>query len=193
MDLNEGYVELYSVEGAEPVSLVELPEERLSPLSPLLCRAPYEVEAVFFLDLRVIDAGTCDRVILEAQPCRLYVERQHATANSSEFEHTCNVLPAVSPPPSLIQGDPCDELGQGPAKRARSSKTPDKREARLAREAENKVNENSMESEARLAGDRARKVKKRAGETPVNREARLQKEAQNRAQRLFDDSFALAG
>eukprot|EP00960_Hanusia_phi_P060249 764449-Hanusia_phi.AAC.1 len=61
-----------------------------------------------------------------------------------------------------------------------------------------------MEWEARLAGDRARdpgqeernlarKAKKRAGETPVHREARLHKEAQNRAQRLFDDSFALAG
>eukprot|EP00960_Hanusia_phi_P000426 11937-Hanusia_phi.AAC.1 len=50
-----------------------------------------------------------------------------------------------------IQGDPCDELGQGPAKRA----TPDsdQREARLAREAQNKVNESSADREAWLAHD----------------------------------------
>eukprot|EP00960_Hanusia_phi_P021875 648378-Hanusia_phi.AAC.1 len=68
----------------------------------------------------------------------------------------------------------------------------DKREARLAREAEtrDKVNENSVEREARLARDRARKAKKTAAETSADREARLQKEAQNRAskkrQRLQD-------
>eukprot|EP00960_Hanusia_phi_P018379 541979-Hanusia_phi.AAC.1 len=93
-------------------------------------------------------------------------------------------------------GDPCDEpCARSNQKRARSSETPDKREARLAREAENKVNENSVEREAKLALDRARKAEKTAAETTADREARLQKEAQNRAsnkrQRLQDGCFAL--
>eukprot|EP00960_Hanusia_phi_P024897 732817-Hanusia_phi.AAC.2 len=71
--------------------------------------------------------------------------------------------------------------------------------ARRKRGAESKVNENSMESKARLARDRARQAKnfgRPARLLPAHREARLEKEAQNRAsknrQRLFDDSFALA-
>eukprot|EP00960_Hanusia_phi_P032011 749611-Hanusia_phi.AAC.1 len=48
---------------------------------------------------------------------------------------------------------------------------------RLAREAENKVSQTSMQREARLARDRARKAKKRAAEASADREARLQKEA----------------
>eukprot|EP00960_Hanusia_phi_P028630 747527-Hanusia_phi.AAC.2 len=52
------------------------------------------------------------------------------------------------------------QVGQGPAKRARSSETPDKRETRLAREAENKVNENSMEREARPRLARAHRARR---------------------------------